>query len=161
MNIKRVLVSAILLLIAVMGSSFSSPAFQKVKPISSVKDEKLSKPVPIYVAKGRDSLSESFEFLGTVVDRSPVTECGDVLSGGTIKVKPLKKISGYAPEYVYVIVFCLDRIDKDLVGKTVRMRVTKAHSDLTVCNCEEIQNKIESDGVPFYCSLKLDIDPQK
>jgi len=159
MNVKRVLVTATLLLIVITGLSFSSPALQKQKVISSIRDEKKSNPVHIYYAKDNDRLPESFEFKGTVVDRSPVCACGGVWFGGTLRIKPLKNISGYTPEYVYAIVECLDQIDKDLVGKTVRMRVMKAHPGDTPCNCEEIQNRIESNGVPFYCALKMDIDP--
>ena len=161
MNIKRLIVSAILFLIVIIGSSFSSRALQKSTGISSVRDEKKSNPVHIYYAEDRDSLPESFEFKGTVVERSPVNACGGTWFGGTLKIKPLKNISGYTPEYVYAIVECLDQIDKGLVGKTVRVKVTKAYAGDKPCNCEEIQNRIESDGVPFYCAQILDIDPPK
>ena len=83
------------------------------------------------------------------VDQSVPPDCGGVLFGGTLKIKPFQRTPGYRPDHVYVVVWCLGDLGHDFVGRSVRMRVAKAYDSDKPCDCELIQNKIESRGIPF------------
>ena len=134
-----------------LGQSCSSPPSDLPYRISSVKDGEKSGPIRIHFAKDADSLPEALELCGRVVEESLPAQCGTVAWAGTLKLRLLKKVTGYKPEFVYVVVPCLGDMGSTFMDRTVRIRVDKLYIDHKTCYFDLIENKIESEGIPFYC----------
>jgi hypothetical protein len=116
--------------------------------------------VRIYFAKDKDSLPESFSVTGKVVAESKHSPyCGGDAYGGTLKIRLSHKSASYDPEFVYLIVWCLSDMKDDFVGKNVSLKATKAYEDDHPCDCDLIENEIDSGGIPFYCAKNLKILP--
>jgi len=159
MKIGNILLLAIVVLSTTSQLLYPSSRLQQADKISSVKDDRKSGPVRIYYAKDRDSLPESFDLTGTIVEQTLSLSCGVVVFGGTLKIRPSQKIPTYSPEFVYVVAFCLSEKGRDFIGKTATLHVTKSYTGENPCKCELINNKIDSHGTPFYCAGDLKIVP--
>jgi hypothetical protein len=159
-SMKTKTIFVLLTVVLTTGISHPSSSARQTDKISSVRDERKSGPVRIYYGKDKDSLPESFDLTGTVVQQTLAPECGDVMFGSTLKIRPSQKITGYSPEFVYVVVLCMSEISRDFIGKTVNMHVKKSYAGEHPCECELIQNRIDSQGIPFYCAGGLTFLPK-
>jgi hypothetical protein len=148
-----------LIVVLTAGLSYPSQQGQHTDKISSVKDQRKSGPVPIYFAKDKDSLPESFEMTGKVVAQQWEPYCGDLAQGSTLKIRPSQKIDGYNPEFVYMIIGCTPETNHNFTGKTVRIDAKKTYESDIPCHCSTIQNDIDSHGIPFYCAEHIKILP--
>ena len=105
---------------------------------------------PVVYAKKHDGLPERMRVRGVIEEVSFVPfHCGVMCFSGTAKVRLLKKIKGYEPEYAYIAVLCFLGEEKDYLHKLVDVRVSKLHEG-KVFGCGSIVNSIDSGVVAFY-----------
>jgi hypothetical protein len=128
------------------------------------------KQFPIIFSKPDSSLPDSMEIIGHVVNVSfTSTHCGDISLSGTLKIKLDKKVPNYPYNDLYIVSLCFPDFDKfgrnrsKYLGKRIGLNVHKFFAtgqaekgkDLNDPNCVSTpftENKINSHGVPFYCS---------
>jgi hypothetical protein len=105
---------------------------------------------PLVYGKKNDGLPGRMRVRGVIQEVSFVPfSCGVMCWSGTAKVKLLKKVKGYEPEYAYIAILCFLGKQEDYLGKLVDVRVSKLREG-KVNGCGSIVNSIDSNGVAFY-----------
>lgn len=106
---------------------------------------------PIVYGKAGDGLRRSMRVQGVITDVSFVPySCGVVCWWGAARIKLLKRVKGYKPEYVYVAVLCFMGEKEEYLNKVVDIRVSKLYQNEDRRNCGGIMSTINTAGVPFY-----------
>ena len=115
--------------------------------------------VQVVFGKEGDGLPERMHVVGRITEVSFSRSCGVVLWSGTIKLELLGKVRDYPYRNVYVVVNCLDdsQNEKKYLGKVVRLELLKLypkyrHYQPDSFYFELIENRLNSRGVPFYCT---------
>ena len=126
----------------------------------AVTASEVSSPVPVVFGKKDDGFPEKLQLVGRITKVSFSRACGGVYWSGTIRVELLREIANYPYRNVFVVVNCLEdsENEKKYLNSTVRMEVSKLYPEfrqfrgLDSFYFELIDNTINADGVPFYCS---------
>lgn len=93
--------------------------------------------------------------LGKIVDVSPAyVQCGTTCNSGTVSIKITENFSNYPSDTIYVSVLCLYGKKCDFLGKLVEIDAELLTVSIDQCY-RSVMNKIDSKGVPFYCTDRL------
>ncbi len=129
----------------------------------------VSSPVPVVFGRKDDGLPEKMGVRGVIKDLTFISAgCGGVAWAGTLRIRLDEKISGYSPEDVFVVVGCFPDFEKfgyqrdRYLNQSVMLTVSKLYPEYQFgvfadinkvpCPFDLITNKINSKGVPFYCT---------
>ncbi len=91
-------------------------------------------------------LADSLEVSGTIV-RSYGGICGDLCSGGTLKLKVESKIDRYKYEYMYIVFPCTEQ---HIEEQEITLYVTHYTGKEQECYYKDVINIVDSQGIPFY-----------
>ena len=74
--------------------------------------------------------------------------CGDLCTGGTIKIELSEKPEGYSKWYVYAITPCYE--GEILKGDSITVEVNKYLGNEEECHYQKVIEIIDSQGIPYY-----------
>lgn len=129
--------------------------------IDNVAERQVSSPIPVIFGRKNDGVPERFRARGVITGVSFSRACGGVLWSGTLKIKLLDRVKGYPYDSVFVVVNCLEDYgnEKRYLNKVVGMDVFKLYPKyrkfrgVNTFYFELIDNTIDSQGAPFYCTV--------
>lgn len=115
---------------------------------------------PIVSGSKADGLSQKLAARGTItrVNYSP-PHCGELIFAATFEIKLDDKLSGYDHPYLYVIVPCLYQPAgaEKFLNRHVWIMVTKQEEKRQPCFFDVESNRINSNGLPFYCAEREEL----
>lgn len=100
------------------------------------------------------SLPDTLYFKGKIVEFHRGI-CGDLCTGGTVKIKLTnpKPIEGYPYQYVYLVTSCSDG---KAVAEDIILKASKYTGKEKECYYENVVDIANSKGIPFYKLSKED-----
>lgn len=106
---------------------------------------------PVVYGRVGDGFPDSISISGTIADVDfREANCGDIVTAGTLKIRPDTKIEDYRSEFVYAVVYCAETSDgKKYLGKKIEMSAVKLLK-FPYTYSVFVSNKFDSMGVPFY-----------
>ena len=115
---------------------------------------------PILSGSQTDGLPQKLRARGTVtqVNYSP-PHCGELIFAATFEIKLDGKLSGYDHPYLYLVVPCLYQPEgtERFLNRHVEIMVTKQEEKRQPCFFDVESNKINSNGLPFYCAEREEL----
>ena len=114
------------------------------------------KGIPIVYGKKHDGLAKKIKMRGIIVEVSPAwIYCGVLATAGTIRVQLTDNIEGYPHKNVYLVLPCFaeDKAEAEAkyLNRALTVEVQKLYAPGKPCYFEVMLNRIDSQGVPFYC----------
>ncbi len=91
-------------------------------------------------------LADSINIEGYIV-KSYGGICGDLCTGGTIKVRLLNQVKNYKHDYIYIVTACTE---KEFTKESISLYVTHYTGKENECYYKEVVNIANSQGIPFY-----------
>jgi hypothetical protein len=115
---------------------------------------------PIVSGSKTDGLPQKLIVRGTItqVSYSP-PHCGELIFAATFEIKLDGKLSSYDHPYLYVVVPCLYQPDgaEKFLNRHVAIAVTKQEEKRQPCFFDVESNRINSNGLPFYCAEREEL----